>query len=397
MYEQNNMMNSIKRIIDETCKNLPNDIADTGKFNIFKILGIESKEVLICRFLGELLKPNGSHNMGTIPLELFIKNVLEVKDETNSDLETASIDLEEHVDRSDGSEGGKRRADIVIHTKNRVYPIEVKINAGDQPAQLHDYYKHFFKDNKGIIYYLTPTGYEPSKDSMGDLLPRNIKLISFIKFEPDNKHIPSIENWINDVIQECRNNDAKSTIESTIQQFLEVVQEMRNNDSKAVKCLEDLVSFEEIDEERKNNISALSLICRNAETILKNMQQKYVRKYVQLGNDFEFRSVDYKPKRYKDHIIISIYSKINNRLVAWLAEDNVGLYLISNSNKKPNANGWDIDQGDIFWKRVLTSKDNKIKMDKLTPITDKDEIIDISNSLSEIVNELQSKESSIPD
>ena len=32
----------------------------TDSYNIFQVLEIESKEVLICRFLGDLLDPNGS-------------------------------------------------------------------------------------------------------------------------------------------------------------------------------------------------------------------------------------------------------------------------------------------------------------------------------------------------
>lgn len=31
------------------------------KFNIFCVLGIQYNEVLICRFLGELLNPNGAY------------------------------------------------------------------------------------------------------------------------------------------------------------------------------------------------------------------------------------------------------------------------------------------------------------------------------------------------
>lgn len=37
-------------------------------FNIFKVLGIADKEVLICRLLGELLDPKGSHGLGAKPL-----------------------------------------------------------------------------------------------------------------------------------------------------------------------------------------------------------------------------------------------------------------------------------------------------------------------------------------
>ena len=44
-------------------------------FNIFKVLGIADKEVLICRLLGELLDPKGSHGSGAKPLSLFLEQL----------------------------------------------------------------------------------------------------------------------------------------------------------------------------------------------------------------------------------------------------------------------------------------------------------------------------------
>ena len=44
-------------------------------FNIFKVLGIADKEVLICRLLGELLDPKGSHGLGAKPLSLFLERL----------------------------------------------------------------------------------------------------------------------------------------------------------------------------------------------------------------------------------------------------------------------------------------------------------------------------------
>ena len=38
--------------------------ANQSDFNVFTALGIETKEVLICRLLGTILQPNGSHQLG---------------------------------------------------------------------------------------------------------------------------------------------------------------------------------------------------------------------------------------------------------------------------------------------------------------------------------------------
>lgn len=40
-------------------------------FNIFFILGIETREVYICKMLGALLSPQGGHDAGAIFLEKF--------------------------------------------------------------------------------------------------------------------------------------------------------------------------------------------------------------------------------------------------------------------------------------------------------------------------------------
>lgn len=45
-------------------------------YNLFSVLGIETKEVLICRVLADLLNPRGQHGMGSVYLELFLKEVL---------------------------------------------------------------------------------------------------------------------------------------------------------------------------------------------------------------------------------------------------------------------------------------------------------------------------------
>ena len=54
-----------------------NDITPGG-FNVFEITGIERKEVMMCRFLHELLSPKGSHGMGRLFLREFFEEVLKL-------------------------------------------------------------------------------------------------------------------------------------------------------------------------------------------------------------------------------------------------------------------------------------------------------------------------------
>ena len=108
-------------------------------FNIFKVLGIENKEVLACRFMGELLNPQGAHGLREKPLRHFMKSI-DTEPYAEAQLLSANVNLEECIDSDDRE--NPRRVDIAIHIKNDVFPIEVKIRADDQDAQLYDYYHY---------------------------------------------------------------------------------------------------------------------------------------------------------------------------------------------------------------------------------------------------------------
>jgi hypothetical protein len=57
-----------------------------------------------------------------------------------------------------------RRIDIVLEDGTIFVPIEVKIWAGDQPKQIHDYFEFARTKNSGNhvpVLYLTLDGHEP--------------------------------------------------------------------------------------------------------------------------------------------------------------------------------------------------------------------------------------------
>jgi len=67
-----------------------------------------------------------------------------------------------------------RQIDIVIESANRFIPIEVKIYAGDQPAQCYDYCsfaknKEKTKSIASALYYITRMGDPPSEDSVNSI------------------------------------------------------------------------------------------------------------------------------------------------------------------------------------------------------------------------------------
>lgn len=133
-----------------------------GYFNIFEIANISTDEVKICRVIYELINPKGSHYQKSTYLKLFVKYVLGVEKEITDD-EYKGI----RVHREYIIENG-RRIDLVIESKNKFIPIEVKLNAEDQPKQCYDYFQ---KAKNSKIYYLTLDGRSPSPESAAGLAP----------------------------------------------------------------------------------------------------------------------------------------------------------------------------------------------------------------------------------
>lgn len=88
--------------------------AATGcDYNIFSILGIESREVCICRVIADLLNPNGLHHQGFLYLKLFTKKVLNLNDDWNH----ATVQAEYSTTNG-------RRIDIAIITPKNLSPLK---------------------------------------------------------------------------------------------------------------------------------------------------------------------------------------------------------------------------------------------------------------------------------
>lgn len=147
-----------------------------SKYNIFTLLEINEKEVIMCRFLADLLNPEGQHGYGVLFLKSFIEDVL--KEYRMSDTLLAHTDvIKEFVIDND------RRIDIVIKNSCFLIPIEVKIYADEQEGQCFDYYE---KSHNAPIVYLTrfgdsPSEYSRKKKGGTDILPLdNIQCISWV-------------------------------------------------------------------------------------------------------------------------------------------------------------------------------------------------------------------------
>ena len=264
------------------------------EFNIFKVLRVENNEVLLCRFLGELLNPQGSHGCGSAFLENFIKNVL--NDGITDDIENAEVILEDATDEN-------RRVDIAIYTGSKKYPIEVKIWAGDQEKQLSDYYRYFFGESKDdAIFYLTPDGHEPSEYSKGKLESKQIKCISFKK----------ITEWLEQSIKDI-NNDIVKQICGQMESTLYNITEEYVMSEKIIDCI-----FKN-DTDVYARTKAACAIITERNNIEDKIRNDFINKYIENLNkphEYTFKDCAGHPNTYCKKAI-----KNGEDIIAYLCVD----------------------------------------------------------------------------
>lgn len=144
------------------------------RFNIFSILGVQRDETRThSRYLAELLSPTGRHGEGSSFLDAFLKDTLGL---------SSSVSGRTKVTRELTTED-QRRVDIVVDSPDLIIGIEVKIDAGDQEAQLHDYYRELNHRARGeraaVLVYLTLDGKRPSVQSLRELEQESVHCLSF--------------------------------------------------------------------------------------------------------------------------------------------------------------------------------------------------------------------------
>lgn len=179
-----------KRLMEHNRK-----IENAKTYNFFETTRILEREVVVCRFIADLLNPKGSHKLGSIGLRLFMKMVFKEKYDDDY-CQNFKISTEYTLEN-------KRRIDIVIEGNNRFIPIEVKIDAVDQRNQCYDYLEFAREiDPETQIIYLTKYEKKPSEisvcsDNKSDWLDEeDIIRISFKE---------TIIAWLDSIIQETGN------------------------------------------------------------------------------------------------------------------------------------------------------------------------------------------------
>ena len=189
-------------------------------FNVFRILGLESREVRThSAFLGELLNPAGTHGLKDTFLRLFLEAMdQKLTPEANKFGEfnpaMARLVVEHDIGRisEDYQEGG--RIDIYLESGGEYIFIENKIYAGDQQNQLARYQAH--RKNARLLY-LTLDGVNASEWSAGGLTDDQYQLFSYKK---------DIAGWL----EKCRQAaTAYPLVRETIVQYQHLINYLTGN------------------------------------------------------------------------------------------------------------------------------------------------------------------------
>ena len=153
------LQNLLQQVATITQKNSEILNATGGRFNMFRICGVNHYENTHSAIIAELLNPKGTHSLKSELLEAFLSLIDKDFVPTDFNPSDATVYTEYTTD--------KGRIDILIKDTNKnALIIENKIYAADQYEQLKRYEQFAKKEFKAYqIYYLTLWGNEASLQS----------------------------------------------------------------------------------------------------------------------------------------------------------------------------------------------------------------------------------------
>ena len=305
----------------EKLKTVSFNCGNTKSANVLYMLGVENKEVIICKLLASLIELNGLHCLGIEPLKIFLKCINVNKEYSDNMLSNAMVETEELI-------FDNRRVDIVIHIDNDVIPIEVKLYAKDQDAQLCDYFNYYKAIDKDIdkIYYLTIDGKKPSKSSVGNLKKENYSCISF--FKEIYSFLYNLENL---------SMGAENDLIKIIKDFKEVISNMKSDEEnmkeiveKLTKCFED--NNNQVENEFLQIVKYSDKIWDEVRFLtLKNSIEKQSNNKYSLKNEIKNKDKLDFDKHCK--YAITTYDENDEKEVAYLAIEQ-NLYIVINGKEE---------------------------------------------------------------
>lgn len=178
-------------------------------FNLFSLLRKENEEVpLHSMFIAELLNPKGSHQQGTLYLDLFLTQLGIKKFQTKD----AKCYKEYYTGAIQDNKTRGGNIDILIRSvKGDIIKIENKIDADEQENQLLRY--HNFQSN-GRLIYLTLPGEESKVHEELERLGVDYQQISYKK---------DIKEWLEACIEKSA---TVPIVRESIVQYLNLVKKL---------------------------------------------------------------------------------------------------------------------------------------------------------------------------
>ena len=293
-------------------------------FNVFEVLSVQYKEVIMCRMLKEFLDPNGKHGKGNKFLKLFFKVINESSGEIVSDEDLDNsyksneivVDCEHEIDDN-------RRIDILIRVGARYIPIEVKIYAGEQQNQVQDYLNYCNKmqkqegsNDKTVLLYLTLDGHNPSAYSVGckisnesarpcsEYIEQDCSNEDSIQHEElkDKTIIPiSFKDEICRFLEQCIKEADNESLFSNLKQYLYAIETISGKASTPVietlsKKLKNKADFKAVDALNDAlDVSKTNFLQELFELIEKKLKAKFFSNLSKVGqNDQKPKSLPYK-------------------------------------------------------------------------------------------------------
>lgn len=243
-------------------------------FNVFNILGLESKEVrLHSALLAELLRPNGMSGVGNA----FQKAFLAILGLPENYIVDGRVSVELSIGTTTDTEGG--RIDIIMEDGNHAIIIENKIYARDEPAQLLRY-TNFAKNNYPYGYrllYLTLDGKEASDDSAQGCPYQCI----------------SYKNEIFKWLAECaRISFDRPLVRETIRQYINLIKQLTN---QSMGTLEDNKLVELV--ASPEHVAEYLMIINNQTAIENKIRLGFVTEIEKMARDMGYEIVPVGDKR----------------------------------------------------------------------------------------------------
>lgn len=216
-------MDCCKELLAEVSQRLRRDPPHRplSEYSVFQVLGVAWDEVKMCRFLADLLNPEGDHNCGALFLNSFFRSILPECPISNTLLIRTSVTTEFPLENG-------RRIDIVLQNSRYFIPIEVKIGAPEQEGQCYDYYQYA---RNAPLVYLTRFGSAPSEYSLKEkggpnMLPlEHIRCISWSR---------DISRWLTGLLPELY-----GPVKALVEQYIDTIYDIA--DERGKKLMEQSV------------------------------------------------------------------------------------------------------------------------------------------------------------